>query len=59
MGRNYFLHRITGGQNASVVSQQLLANGYLSIGWADFSSDTFIEDVQNQKMKAIDEMYHK
>ena len=57
--RNYFLHRITGGKNASVISQQLLTNGYLSIGWSDFSSDEFIKDVQNRKIKAIEDAFNK
>ena len=58
MKRNYFLHRITGGTNACEVALQLIGKGYLSIGWSDFSSDEFILNVQNLKLKAIEQKYN-
>ena len=42
---NYWLHRITGGRNAFPIAKMLLENGYLSIGWADFSCDEFVTNV--------------
>lgn len=45
--RNYWLHRITGGRNAFPTAKMLLENGYLSIGWADFSCEGFVKDVQD------------
>lgn len=36
---NYWLHRITGGENALPLSNELLKKGILSIGFSDFSTE--------------------
>lgn len=47
---NYWLHRITGGDNALPYAHALLFNeGYLSIGWSDFSDDDFVKAVKSHK----------
>ena len=52
----YWLHRITGGDNALEFAHPLLfTHNYLSIGWSDFSEDTFVLDVKNRGENAIDE----
>jgi len=51
----YWLHRITGGDNALGYAHPLLFNHhYLSIGWSDFSSDAFVRQVQKEGETAID-----
>lgn len=51
----YWLHRITGGDNALGFAHPLLFNHhYLSIGWSDFSSDAFVRQVQKDGVTAID-----
>ena len=62
--RNYWLHRITGGENALPVAWQLLHRKvaderYLSIGWSDFSEDSFANDVRHRGIDAINERYSK
>lgn len=53
----YWLHRITGGDNALEFAHPLLfTHNYLSIGWSDFSEDAFVLDVKNRGGKAIDEV---
>ena len=54
---NYFMHRINGGKNAFEISHKLLESGYLSIGWSDFSSQQFVQDVMKNGISAIDEKY--
>ena len=45
----YWLHRITGGENALEFADTLLFKHlYLSIGWSDFSSDVFVSDVKER-----------
>jgi uncharacterized protein with ParB-like and HNH nuclease domain len=51
------MHRITGGTNAHKTSQELLKNGFLSIGWRDFSSNNFLEEVKNSGIEAINNKY--
>lgn len=47
MERNYWLHRITGGDNALPFSYPLLFNhNWLSIGWSNLSEDSFVEQVR-------------
>lgn len=55
--RNYFMHRIKGGDNALSKSSELLEKGYLSIGWSDFSRTEFVKEVQDYGMKAITDKY--
>lgn len=51
----YWLHRITGGDNALGFAHSLLfTHHYLSIGWSDFSSDAFVRRVQTEGETAID-----
>lgn len=53
----YWLHRITGGDHALEYAYPLLfSNNYLTIGWSDFSEDSFVQDVQNRGGTAIDEV---
>ena len=54
---NYFMHRINGGKNAFEISRKLLESGYLSIGWSDFSSQQFVQNVMKNGISAIDEKY--
>lgn len=44
--KNYWLHRITGGDNASGLSHNLLKDGYISIGWSDFSDEETLKLIQ-------------
>ena len=56
----YWLHRINGGDNALAFAHTLLyKHFYLSIGWSDFSSDAFVNDVKERGDSAIDEAMQK
>ena len=56
----YWLHRINGGDNALAFAHTLLFKHlYLSIGWSDFSSDAFVNDVKERGDSAIDEAMQK
>lgn len=58
--RNYWLHRITGGENALPVAMPLLEKeNYLSIGWCWISTDQFVSDVQKRGIEAINEKFGK
>ena len=51
----YWLHRITGGENALGFAHPLLfTHHFLSIGWSDFSSDAFIMQVKTEGETAIE-----
>ena len=51
----YWLHRITGGDNALEFAHPLLfTHNYLTIGWSDFSSDSFVKDVKERGGETID-----
>lgn len=55
MEKNYWLHRITGGDNALPFSDPLLFNhNMLSIGWCDFSEDEFVTQVKKDGIVAIE-----
>lgn len=54
---NYFMQRITGGSNALEKSHELLNNGFLSIGWKDFSTKEFAKDVRAGGMQVIENKY--
>lgn len=57
--RNYWLHRITGGENAWPIASPLLEKEkFISIGWSDFSEDSFAADVQSRGMDAIVDRYN-
>lgn len=52
--KKYWLHRITGGDNALAFAHPLLfTHHFLSIGWSDFSSDAFVMQVQTEGETAI------
>ena len=52
----YWLHRVTGGDNALEFAHPLLfTHNYLSIGWSYLSKDAFVLDVKNRGEKAVDE----
>jgi len=52
--KKYWLHRITGGDNALEYAYPLLfTHNYLTIGWSVFSKDSFVEDVKNNGETAI------
>lgn len=56
--RKYWLHRITGGPNAWNLAHRLLDEKQLiSIGWSDFSNSSFIADVKNEGIHAIDRWF--
>lgn len=58
--RNYWLHRISGGSNAYELSHLLLEKeNLISIGWSDFSEENFVHDVQDNKIRAIDNRYNE
>lgn len=56
----YWLHRITGGDNAIEFAHPLLfTHHYLSIGWSDFSEDSFVLRLQEQGSEGLDEAMQK
>ncbi|MBQ9657594.1 MAG: hypothetical protein IJV31_02360 [Clostridia bacterium] len=58
MEKNYWLHRITGGDNALPFAYQLLfKHNYLSIGWSDLSSTKFISRVKNEGISVINKKW--
>ena len=55
---NYWLHRITGGENAYPYAYQLLfAHNYLSIGWSEFSEDSFVERIKQNGEETFNEAF--
>ena len=58
--RKYWLHRITGGVNGTILSYPLLRNYKLiSIGWSFLSSQEIAKDIQDRGEVAIREAYEK
>jgi len=58
--RKYWLHRITGGVNGTILSYPLLRNYKLiSIGWSFLSSQEVAKDIQERGEVAIREAYDK
>lgn len=56
----YWLHRITGGDNAMGFAYPLLfSHNYLTIGWCDFSEDSFVHNVQKNGMNSIEDAMQK
>lgn len=45
----YWLHRITGGDNAWSLAQALFKKGFISIGWCDFSYDINIDIIRGDE----------
>lgn len=55
MERHYWLHRITGGDNALAFSYPLLFNQrFLSIGWSELSNKDFVNKVSQHGFDAIE-----
>ena len=44
---NYWLHRITGGDNAIPLSEELFKKGYISIGWSDLSDEADLNTIRS------------
>lgn len=54
--RNYWLHRITGGNNGALLSYPLLKEkSILSTGWSDFSIDQFVNRTKQDGIRYIEE----
>ena len=59
---NYWLHRITGGDNAWPLSVELFKKGYISIGWSDFATEEYLSMIRSGMEgfdKAMDELKRK
>lgn len=55
----YWLHRITGGNNGLVLSRRLLREHHLlSTGWSDFSSIVNVNKIRRAGISAIEELMH-
>lgn len=58
INNNYWIHRITGGENGKLLSIPLLNNhGLLSIGWSFLSTNERLKDIRENGIKAIDKAY--
>ena len=53
----YWLHRITGGDNAWSLGQALFNKGYISIGWCDFSTETCLAIIKGPEA-GFDKMFY-
>lgn len=63
MENNYWMHRITCGENASQYAQQLLSGSkdrpeehFMAIGWSDFSTDKFLATVKGGGQESLDRL---
>lgn len=53
--RNYWLHRITGGNNGAILSYPLLKeHSIISTGWSDFSTNQFVEETKQKGITHIE-----
>lgn len=60
MERNYWLLRVSGGNNGYVAGHKLLQHCQLiSIGWADFSVQGFLNEISNHDSMPLIEEYYK
>ena len=58
--KQYWLHRITGGENGKLLSYPLLhKHNILSIGWSAISSQEVASSIQERGVSAIIEAYEK
>lgn len=58
--RKYWLHRITGGENGTILSVPLLRDhNLLSIGWSFISTHDVAVDIQRRGIDAIRETYSR
>ena len=56
--KQYWLHRITGGENGWLLSYPLLEKyGFMSTGWSFISSQELIADINERGIEAINEAY--
>ena len=58
---NYWMHRITGGDNASGYAKNILFDlpgnvHFLSIGWSDFSKDSYAKEIQKNGRVAMSQI---
>lgn len=49
----YWLHRITGGENALPLSEELFKKGYISIGWKVFSNAKDLDTIKSGKIETL------
>lgn len=62
MNNSYWMHRITCGENALPYARHLFFgtagsdDHYISIGWSDFSQSYFVDAVQEDGMKALEDL---
>lgn len=49
----YWLHRITGGENANAYVHPLLENGFISIGWKGLSNENNKDQIKNRGWQAV------
>ena len=57
---NYWLHRITGGENGHLLSYHLLReHGILSTGWSDFSTQEDLANIKNEGITAIEKLMYQ
>ena len=56
--KQYWLHRINGGENGTLLSHPLLMKyNLLSIGWSFLSSEEVVKNIQEQGVSAIKRLY--
>ena len=55
----YWLHRITGGEQAHPYTQPLLDQGFLSIGWKGVSNEENKVLIQEKGIEAVDDILRK
>lgn len=56
--KQYWLHRINGGENGTLLSHPLLMKyNLLSIGWSFLSSEEVVKNIQEQGVSAIKQLY--
>lgn len=56
--KQYWLHRITGGENGKLLSYPLLNDhDILSIGWSFISTEEWMQEIQKNGIKAINKAY--
>lgn len=53
--KQYWLHRVTGGENGWLLSYPLLYNhGIMSIGWSFISNPEMVKEIKGSGITAID-----
>ena len=54
MEKQYYLHRISHEAN---VSYTLMRNGYLTLGWGEFSKTDILDTVRNDDRNEFDKLF--